>query len=680
MNCLMLILLYHLVRYNTADTTDNCRSGVNIADNKPLGCESCTGRCGQKFEGCSCDIACIVYQDCCSDFQNQCPQLHTTGIINAADFIISGSSCVSIRKTLYGGSSVPFGVLTHGLMVTKCLSDNVDCEYSFEDIPTILRLGAPVFHRIYNVTYVNGKCARCNGIPAQNLEQLPMELACNSPPILDLYSDESYQNIFDSSVSLIEDLMASGVECYASFSFFETLRGCSLATIRSCPNYCLNTNLTKLCTASGIDQIADTSVEKRPVYKNIYCALCNGVNMSMIQCQGRKIPSADPPSSFSLSLHFNLNHNYDVHMEIKTLRCKENGIFPGGLDCRRANDEFGSTSSNHTCSKILNFSLVQSFGDFKDKNDCNTVGTQYISETLSAVFLVESIGTNDHSPNSTCISWFWKCKVSSDNNFAMFITFSGRDMFKEDKTTILQTKLSTLMWNLSDVVIHEVDLKFVSYSIVFGMEKITVFRNQGQMEDCTGITLSWDDYQLENIHPSLLQCLADVYQSDLKEFGSIVCVENMESLINVRMDYGLGYLSITLSMISLLCLIIRLCLQECNISFQTKSGKIQFHLALSLVFGIVFLLTSPLAKQLKYLCSILAGLKYLCFLSSFVWMTSISISLWFTFRPHNLSTAVDSVVSTEATETGTRRETGSCRPQMVPDPNYRRHLNSRLRT
>ena len=38
------------------------------------------------------------------------------------------------------------------------------------------------------------------------------------------------------------------------------------------------------------------------------------------------------------------------------------------------------------------------------------------------------------------------------------------------------------------------------------------------------------------------------------------------------------------------------------------------------------------------------------------------------------------VVSTEAIETGTRRETGSCRPQMVPDPNYRRHLNSRLRT
>ena len=38
------------------------------------------------------------------------------------------------------------------------------------------------------------------------------------------------------------------------------------------------------------------------------------------------------------------------------------------------------------------------------------------------------------------------------------------------------------------------------------------------------------------------------------------------------------------------------------------------------------------------------------------------------------------VVSTEATETGTMRETGSSRPQMVPDPNYRRHLNSRLRT
>ena len=35
---------------------------------------------------------------------------------------------------------------------------------------------------------------------------------------------------------------------------------------------------------------------------------------------------------------------------------------------------------------MLNFSLVQSFGNFKDKGDCHIIGTQYINERLSAVW------------------------------------------------------------------------------------------------------------------------------------------------------------------------------------------------------------------------------------------------------------------------------------------------------
>ena len=193
---------------------------------------------------------------------------------------------------------------------------------------------------------------------------------------------------------------------------------------------------------------------------------------------------------------------------------------------------------------------------------------------------------------------------------------------------------------------HDVYLQVVSYSLVLGMERITLFRNQGiMMEDCTGIMLPLDDFHSQNISLFLLQCLPDVYQRDLiVEPGKIVCVENVKNMKNIVNDWsadGFDYLSIALSMTSLLCLIIRLCLQKYNASFQTKSGKMQFHLALSLALSNVLLLTSPLANSLKPLCSVLGGLKYLFFLSTFVWITCISISLWHTIRPSNLTTVVD---------------------------------------
>ena len=637
MNCFILLLTCHFVQYAVTDMTDHCSPGETMAQIKQLSCESCTGRCGRKDGVCACDIACTVNQDCCGDFDKQCPQLHTVSMKNAAVFAIPGSSCVVIKKTSYSDNAVAYGVLTYSVMVTKCLSTTVDCEYNFRNISTILRLGGPVFHHINNVTYVNGNCARCNGVHVKNLKQLPMELSCNSMPILAMYSDARHQNTSANSFPSIEDLITSGTKCYASFSLSDAIRTCSVSTIMRCPKHCLNTDLTTLCTTSGSNRVADTSMERGPVYKNIYCAMCNGVNMSSTGCVSKKILSAFPPASFSLALHFDLNHNYDIHMQIKTLRCKENELFPGGIDCR-THYEFGSHSSNHSCDEMSNFSLVQSFGDFKDKDDCHRVGTRYITGRLSAAFPIESIGANDHFSNSSCISWSWKCKVSSDNNFGIFVTFGSRNLLKEHKISVLQTKLFTLTGNLSDVM-HENDLKVVSYSLMLGMERITVTGNPGKMEDCTGIALPWDDFQQQNNNNFLLQCLSDIYESDFEfEPRTIVCVENMENIVNVRLADDLGYLSITVSIPSLLCLIIRLCLQKCHASFQTKSGKLQFHLALSLAFGSAFLLTSPVAKNVPHLCSVLGGLKYLFFLSSFVWMTCISISLWCTFRPSNLTT------------------------------------------
>ena len=213
-----------------------------------------------------------------------------------------------------------------------------------------------------------------------------MELSCNPKQVVDIHADTDHENTFDSSIAVIENLLASGVHCYASFPLSRTIRECTFNAIRTCPKYCVNTNLKILCTTNETNRVRDTSAERGSIYNNVYCALCNGVNVSSIDCYSNKILSTDHPASFSLSVHFDLNQNYDVHMEIKTLRCKRNQLFPGGIDCRMEHNGFGPSSSNHSCNEISNFSFVQSLGDFKDIDECNTVGTWYISDRLSPFF------------------------------------------------------------------------------------------------------------------------------------------------------------------------------------------------------------------------------------------------------------------------------------------------------
>ena len=85
-------------------TPNFCHVGASLEDISLDDCGSCQGRCGalntmDRQQGlCSCDSACTVYDDCCWDFQRECPELHERAVeIRNAFDITPSSICFTMR-------------------------------------------------------------------------------------------------------------------------------------------------------------------------------------------------------------------------------------------------------------------------------------------------------------------------------------------------------------------------------------------------------------------------------------------------------------------------------------------------------------------------------------------------------------------------------------------------------
>ena len=91
------------------------------------------------------------------------------------------SSCVHINNILNIRETSP----TYTVMVTACSNDSVLCDFDFMDADSILTYGGPVVDTLYGITFVNDKCAMCNGIPLWRIKPLEATLLCNPTSVLD---------------------------------------------------------------------------------------------------------------------------------------------------------------------------------------------------------------------------------------------------------------------------------------------------------------------------------------------------------------------------------------------------------------------------------------------------------------------------------------------------------------
>ena len=255
-----------------------CHSGANLAEISLDDCGSCHGRCellntSDRYEGlCSCDSACVVYDDCCWDFQQECPELHdrAAAIRNSFD-VMPSSICFSVD-----GLASQRGVL----LVNSCGG-------TIYDLPAIsgkpdLYTQVPVLDLDTGLHYVNLNCAKCNG--ARRLQAMKVRLYYHfdmNVPTVHRYGETTTTaaQSFSTADEVLE-AMATAPDT-ASYSFLGTpARQCHQVVVDNCNETCANMDLIDLCRTGG----QSYTYMYPQVYRNLYCALCNFNQIDRLLC------------------------------------------------------------------------------------------------------------------------------------------------------------------------------------------------------------------------------------------------------------------------------------------------------------------------------------------------------------------------------------------------------------
>ena len=346
-------------------TQSFCQVGASVEEISLDDSGSCQGRCGalntmNKQQGlCSCDSACMVYGDCCWDFQQECPALHerAVNICNVFD-IAPSSTC--------------FTVEAEGFWIEKVLLIN-SCERMIYGHPEITstpdpHTQIPVLDLDTGIFYINFKCAICNG--AQRLQATEIHLNYRIPENNKIkkinQSDETKApRAFSTADEVVE---AMEIHPYISYSFpGAPARLCLSDVVDQCDETCDNRDLIDLCRTGGQSYTLDPFQGDH--YHNIYCALCNFISVEQLQYS----ESAPPRSALevadlvtaSLSFHFDLQELESPSVDPVSLHCKSDRIaLPDGVVCGERICPKGYTlhldtcRANHVSVKSINWQPV----------------------------------------------------------------------------------------------------------------------------------------------------------------------------------------------------------------------------------------------------------------------------------------------------------------------------------
>ena len=318
-----------------------CHVGDSLENISLVDCGSCQGRCGalntmDRQQGlCSCDSACTVYDDCCWDFQQECPEFLERAVEIRNAFDVTPSSICFTMKVLFINS----------------------CERTIYAHPEITgtpdpNTQIPVLDLDTGIFYINLKCAICNG--AQRLQAVEIHLNYCIPnkyfdvDDFNLKNETTAPPAFSTSDEVVET-MATRPDI--SYSFHAApARGCTQDVVDQCDETCDNRDLIDLCRNGGQSYTVDLFQFQQ--YRNIYCALCNFRSVEPLRCSDylpRDTPTGNI-ATFSLSFHFDLHELESLSVDPVSLHCESDQIeLPDGVVCGATVCPRGYTLHGDTC-------------------------------------------------------------------------------------------------------------------------------------------------------------------------------------------------------------------------------------------------------------------------------------------------------------------------------------------
>ena len=218
-------------------------------------------------QNCFCDALCVVYSDCCVDFQPS-PRERLPALPKSV------FSCV-VNEALVDDAATSSAVLVVDDCPNTFADDHILSQCRARDASFDRFLELPVTAPRTGVLYKNVFCALCNG--ERDVTYWNVELQCAAPP-----RSATRRGGFDADAALWSTL-SSPSACTMNFKHpVYRARACKRDVIARCDRSYPDKLVKRRCKNDE-----DTSYvyhNRRSIYKNKFCAKCNFINQSETGC------------------------------------------------------------------------------------------------------------------------------------------------------------------------------------------------------------------------------------------------------------------------------------------------------------------------------------------------------------------------------------------------------------
>ncbi len=639
---------------------DHCSAGV-VVPQLPTSCSTCQNRCGNLTNisdrntykpspaYCSCDTACFIYGDCCPDFDMFCPYIYQQARLLADSNPNVNTGCLSLYRWETNSNDLDVDGLTLSvsnlLMVHTCSTTDKPCFNNNNIDHAALNTFIPVTDRITGIHYRNVVCAKCNGItdliPWEiNIQCLDYYLksTIGNNPLNDWIASYLVTNTFNGTI-LSGDMLSKvteSLQCNFNFKhpIMHPFRYCWPDMVSTCSPSCENIELVQMCKEPI--QSYSTDITKLPTYKNFYCAMCNNVDPNDITCgQSGDLFTEEDNTVGRFSLTFIMDYSSNEGLKVAPPSCEVGHVwFADELQCKLVGCSSGYTFINNSCVSILSVKHINAtiYVHAESKEHLLPDNSQDMFNLIRNKLARDLQRINNLQ--NVCIS------ISEDSeehiesnvwNSTLYVFIE----YKENMTNNTQYgRVMKVVINVFQSVVIEF---FESRNITLSIFKLSV----GEMESkwfssdvCAGYTYTPHQYNIVSAYE--VQVIASDRHYTGDEFyisdGMLhVCVSHDDRQIK-NISTAFGIITITCSILSLICLAIRLVLQFAVSIYSTFPGRLQFNLVLALFLALLLLLVTPTLIGHQVACSMGGAVKHWAFMAAFCWMNNIAFNTWSVFR------------------------------------------------
>ena len=613
---------------------------------------------------CSCDSLCMAYADCCPDFAKFCHNeySHSKRLFVPEGGRVYGSSCEEVKikekDKIFEVKMLMVHVCPNG---TLCRHPGTNV-YNLTNINHII----PVTDNVTGVHYINAACAMCNGV--QTSEPWSVGVACTKKmnqearrkDLTVLLKSNSCTVYFESSKYISNTNKKQEKWSHTEVGYNHRHEHCNFLT-SSCRLNCTGESIEKGCVRSvyqSHQSICELSSQMANADK--FCLGCKVKTQRTTEDAFHCGPTgcSDTYSSsrtnyisvVSLSRLFS---HYNKEEGI-TLKCPLTQVsLKGEAECRAVWCGKGQQKVGSTCYvSVINLNLTYQvlFSNISDLN----VFRLYMKRKRNSIF--ESFRERfrkmlkDYRNGSTSVVTPLEASIqtSSIESIGYHITILMKISIDFKKSpfniSLLTEEMNETMTNDMKSILIDVLMKgnFTGFKVTSNQSRISPGTGKSRTE-CKWLVFRKHEY--EKLSDDRIKILSngEIYSpSDYEAIeGNLqVCIHH--SLIQSEANLfpaaaeGLGAVSLVLTVLSILCLQVRLLFQGCVPMYQSVAGWLQCHLCLALCLAFICLLLSGAATQFfqpSPFCVVVAVLTYWMFLAAFFWMTSIAVNTYLAFRP-----------------------------------------------